>query len=355
MPEAARWELLVSRDDLVVTEVRQLAVPALAADQVELAVERLALTTNNVTYAHFGGPPMNFWNTFPTADSAWGRLPVWGFARVTRSRHPGFSPGERFFGLVPSASHHLVVPAAAARGFADATPDRHFPHPWYGTFQPAGVPDHHDDRRALLRPVYPASFHAADALAAKAGDDGLTVLVTSASSKVAIGIAHRLRGNPNVRTVGLTSADHREFVTGLGLYGQVVSYQDLAALTVEGPVACVDLSGDNALMAVVHGAFQDRLAHFMTLGWTRGVQPPPDLTDPVPERLFAPGVEATAIEAEGVDAYFARYLAAEDEFIASTESWLTVKNDGGPDAVAAVFRGLVDGSHPVDRCTVITP
>ncbi|MGB3442470.1 MAG: DUF2855 family protein [Actinophytocola sp.] len=355
MPEAARWELLVKRDELGVTEVRRVATPELAADQVELAVERLALTMNNVTYARWGDPPMHFWATFPTADPAWGRVPTWGFARVTRSRHPGFGVGERFFGLLPPSSHHLVLPAPISAGFADTTPDRHYPQPWYRTFRPSGEADHREDRRTLVRPIYPASFHAAELLAGKAGDDGLTVLVTSASSKVAIGIAHRLHGNPNVRTVGFTSEHHREFVAGLGLYDAVAGYPDLSVVTADGPVACVDITGDNAVVSAIHGAFRDSLVHFALLGWTHGAQPPLDLADPAPEVLFSPGFEQKAIEAEGEDAFFARYHAAENEFIDATESWLTVKNDGGPDAVAAVFASLVDGTHPPDSCTVLVP
>lgn len=355
MAETARWELLVKRDDLNVTEVRQIATPELDADQVELAVERLALTTNNVTYARWGDTGPSFWNAFPATDPAWGRLPAWGFARVARSRHSDFSVGDRFFGLVPSASHHVVLPAPVARGFVDTTPDRRFPHPWYQTFRPAGDVDHRDDRRTLLRPIYPASFHGADFVAGKAGNGGLTVLLTSASSKVAIGIAHRLHGNSNVRTVGFTSEHNRDFVAGLGLYDAVAGYRDLPAVTIDGPVACVDIAGDNEVLTAIHGTFRESLVHIALLGWTHSAQPPSDLADPAPEIFFAPGVEGMTIEAEGEDAFFARYQAAEDEFIDATESWLTVTNHGGPDAVAAVFRSLVDGTHPANSCTILGP
>jgi hypothetical protein len=353
MPESARWELLVERDDLDVTEVRRPGTPDLAADQVELAVERFALTMNNVTYARWGEP--SFWEVFPTTDPSWGRLPVWGFARVVRSRHPRVSVGDRVFGMMPLSSHHLVRPAPVSSGFVDTTPDRHFPHPWYRTFRPAGGVDDRDDRRTLLRPVHPASFLFADFVARKAGDGGLTLLVTSASSKVAIGIAHYLRGNPNVRTVGLTSAPNRDFVAGLGLYDEVFAYHDLPAITIGGPAACVDITGDTELLTAVHGRFRESLVHIALLGWTHGAQPPSALADPAPEMFLTPGAEAMAIEADGEDAFFARYHAAEDEFIDATESWLTVKNDSGPDAAAAVFRRLVDGTHPVDSCTVLDP
>lgn len=353
MLEAPRWELLVKRDDLETTEVRRVAPPELAADQIELAVERFALSMNNVTYAWCGDPEyMNFWASFPTPDPAWGRVMVWGFVRVSRSGHPGYAVGDRYFGLLPTSSHHIVRPDRLPTGFIDTTPDREFPYPWYRTFQAAGPPDDRDDRRTLLRPVYPASFHAADFVAGQAGG-GVTALVTSASSKVAIGVAHRLRGNANVRTVGVTSDRNREFVTGLGLYDEVTGYQELPVI--DGPVLCLDVTGDNDLLATIHSTYRGHLLHLALLGWTRSVLPPEGMTDPTPEIFFAPGVEAMTIEAEGQDAYHARYNAAEDDFIDATESWLTIAHDNGPEALAAVLRDLVTGTHPVNRCTVLGP
>lgn len=349
-----RWELLVKRDDLVVTDVREADAVALEAGEIELAVERLALTMNNVTYSRWGDiAPMNFWNAFPAPDPTLGRLPVWGYARVARSNHPDFSAGDRFFGYLPSSSHHVVRPAPVSRGFLDATPGRYFAHPWYQKFQRAGAADHREDRRTLLRPVYPASVHVGDFITGKVGD-GLTVIITSASSKVAIGIAYRLRDNANVRTVGLTSGSHTEFVAALGLYDEVTAYDSLPAMP-EGRVLCVDLAGNSKLLASIHGTFQTGLVHVALLGWTHGVQPQAELTDPTPELFFTPAVEDIAISAEGEDAYFARYHAAEDEFIDFTESWLTVANGRGPDAVASVFRSLVDGTHEANACTIITP
>lgn len=356
MSEAARWELLVKRDDLAVTEVREVDAPDLAAGEVELAVERLALTMNNVTYARWGSiPPLSFWEAFPSADPAWGRLPVWGFVRVTRSNHPGCSAGDRFFGYLPSSSHHVVRPEPASRGFVDTTPGRHFAHPWYQTFQPAGETDDRDDRRTLLRPVYPASFHVADFVASRAAGGALTLLLTSASSKVAIGVAHRLRGTANVRTVGLTSAGRKEFVAGLGYYDAVASYDELPSVSVDGPVVAVDLTGDNDLLAAIHGTFAGRLAQVALLGWTHGAQPPPELADPTPELFFTPAVEGGTIEAEGEAAFFTRYHAAEDDFIDATRPWLAVSEGSGPDAVVREFEALVDGSHPADGFTILRP
>jgi hypothetical protein len=355
---SARWELLFKRDDLAVSEVREAEVPELAAGQVELAVERLALTMNNVTYARWGAvPPLNFWDAFPAPDPVLGRVPVWGFVTVARSNHPGYAVGERFFGYVPSSSHHVVTPGPASRGFVDTTEGRYFAHPWYATFQPAGDVDGRDDRRTLLRPIYPASFHVADFVVAKAAGEQLTVLVTSASSKVAIGIAHRLQGVANVRTIGLTG--HAAFVEGLGFFDEVTTYAELP--TVAGPVLVVDLAGDLAVLGAIYGTYGPSLVHVTVLGWTHVTQvdpammatPPP--LDPAPELFFTPAVEGATIEAEGEEAFFARYHAAEDAFIDSTQPWLTVAADGGPEAIAAVFRSLADGTHPADGFTILAP
>jgi len=79
-----------------------------------------------------------------------------------------------------------------------------------------------DDALVVLRPVFWLSFTLDDYLS-RAGHAGRAVIVTSASSKAAIGLAHLLAGR-GVPVVGLTSASHRPFVAGLAVYDQVIPY-----------------------------------------------------------------------------------------------------------------------------------
>ena len=74
----------------------------LAAGEVLLAVDRFALTANNVTYA-VAGDMLNYWSFFP-AEAGWGRIPVWGFGNVVKSRHDAVSTGERLYGYYPMSS-----------------------------------------------------------------------------------------------------------------------------------------------------------------------------------------------------------------------------------------------------------
>ena len=71
-------QLLVKKDHLSQTELRQVPDTALKEGQVRLRVNHFALTSNNITYAAFGDA-MNYWNFYPSGQAGWGIIPVWGF------------------------------------------------------------------------------------------------------------------------------------------------------------------------------------------------------------------------------------------------------------------------------------
>src|SRR5258706_338850 len=76
-----------------------------AAGKVVLRGVRVGMTANNVTYAVMGDA-MHYWVFFPTADRdgvAQGRVPLWGFAVVERSRAPGVEEGTRLYGYLPTS------------------------------------------------------------------------------------------------------------------------------------------------------------------------------------------------------------------------------------------------------------
>ena len=70
--------LLIRKDRLGETRLHSALDAALAAGQVRVAPELLALTANNITYAAFGDS-MDYWRFFPSAEEGWGVLPAWGF------------------------------------------------------------------------------------------------------------------------------------------------------------------------------------------------------------------------------------------------------------------------------------
>ena len=116
-------DFMVKRDDLRECRIAGSKVPELERGQALLRVERFGLTANNITYAVFG-QVMSYWDFFP-AEKGWGRVPMWGFAEVERSKAKDVEPGARVYGYLPPSSYLVVTPAdAGAEGFVDGSPQR---------------------------------------------------------------------------------------------------------------------------------------------------------------------------------------------------------------------------------------
>ncbi|MGX7827299.1 DUF2855 family protein [Actinokineospora sp. 24-640] len=350
------WEVLVKKDDLAVSEIVAEPGAALGDGQVRLATERFALTQINVTYARLGDSLLPFWNVFPGPEG-YGRVPVWAFARVVESRHPEVAEGSRFFGYLPMATGHVVDVDPVARGFVDPAPERAFLHPWYRTYQRVGETDVLDDFRAVLRPLFPASYNLAAFLAEHARAGVKSVLVSSASSKTALGMADLLHRESGLTTVGLTSPGNVDFVRSRGVYGSVATYAEIGSLSLPGPTVFVDFTGQVATLAAVHERFGGQLAHTALVGYTHpdAVVVPPELPGPTPKIFFTPAVEGATIAAEGEDAYFARYHEAEQRFIESVPGWCALERLSGPESVARVFAALAAGEQDPGACHVFTP
>src|SRR3954469_16496505 len=233
-------DFLVKCDELEQTRLADSPPPALAAGQALLRVESFGLTANNVTYAVFGDA-MSYWKFFPSgaASDGWGRVPMWGFADVERSEAQGVEPGTRVYGYLPPSSHLVVTPTRVdASGFVDATEHRAALPAAYNRYQATAADPFYEesteDLQMLLRPLFFTSFLIDDQL----DDDGLAargpVLISSASSKTAIGTAFLLSRRDGVDLIGLTSERSRAFVDGLGIYGRSVLYDEIASLAEEG-------------------------------------------------------------------------------------------------------------------------
>jgi hypothetical protein len=352
-----RWDILVRRDDLA-CEIRPAQAPTLRPGEIRLAVECFGLTSINITYASLPDCPIPFLDLFP-APEGYGRVPVWGFARVEESAHPGVEVGDRLFGYLPMSSHHTLSVEPADDGVVmDVTPHRATLHSWYRTLRVAGPADAEDGRKAVVRPIYPASYTLAAFLAEHAAAGARTVVVTSASSKTAIGMADQLvRQGTDLRTIALTSPANVDFVAGLGLYGTVAAYDDLPAIEADGPVVFVDFTGTAKRLAAVYERFAGRLRHTALVGYTHpgAVVRQPDLGEPTPVIFFSPGVEERAAAAEGRESYFSRYFEAEERFVGLTRPWLDIEEHRGPDAIVALFRALVAGRVPPSQGNSCVP
>ncbi|MER7763270.1 DUF2855 family protein [Streptomyces sp. NPDC097619] len=355
MADLESWDLVVRRDDLDAAEIRPARPAALREGEVRLTAEKFALTAITATYSRLGESDLPFFEAF-AAPEGHGRVPTWGYARVTESRHPGVAVGTRYYGFLPLSSEVVLTASPTERGFADTAPERDYLHPWYREYLPAGEPDAFDDHRLLLRPLYPASFNLAEHLGAS--DTPRTVLITSASSKTALALAGLVRDRADLTTVGVTSAAHLEFVRARGLYDRVLTYEDLPTATLGGPVVLVDFTGQAARLFTLYEHFQPVLEDALLVGYTHPgaeIEPPDALTDPVPWIFFTPTQEGLLIGKEGEESYRARYAASEESFVRSTPAWLDVVHASGPEALLTAYRALMSNALPPHTGTVLTP
>jgi hypothetical protein len=355
------YDFLVRKDALHETRVAPVDTPQLGAGQVLAAVDRFAFTANNVTYAVFG-EMMQYWHFWP-APEGWGRIPVWGFADVVRSAHPGVPVGERLFGYWPMSTHAVLEPTAVtAGGFADATAHRQHLHALYNSYtRVAGDPGYdpaHEDQQMLLRVLFLTSFLIDDFLADNDFFGARAVVIGSASSKTGLALAHCLHANRRgrVEVVGLTSPRNRGFVEGLGCYDRVVAYDEVASLP-KTPSVFVDMAGDAGVVRAVHEHFGDALKYSCVVGATHwdNVSMGQALPGPSPTLFFAPDQVAKRTKDWGADGLQQKMGAAWTAFLPPSSRWIRVVRSAGPEAVARVYQEVLAGRATPDEGHVLSP
>ena len=348
------WDFLVARTDLRQAKVAPAAWPDLAEGEARLAIERFALTANNITYAVFG-EAMRYWDFFP-APEGFGRIPVWGHATVEASNHPELAVGQRFYGYYPMSTHLTVTPRMTRTGFADAAPHRADLPPVYNQYR-AAAPSPLDDHQALLQPLFITGFLIEDFLDENDLFGARSVVLTSASSKTAISLAFQLKQRGKARVVGLTSARNAAFVAGLGFYDQVVTYDAVADAPIEAPAVLVDFAGDAPLRRAVHERFGDALAYSCVVGGTHWEAGPSDgrLPGPRPIFFFAPDRIRKRAADWGPGGLDERHDAAWARFVADATRWMTVRHGVGPAAVAEVYQAVLEGRAGPEAGHILQP
>ena len=340
-------DFLVKRDDLRACRIADSATPEPAAGQALLRVDTFGLTANNVTYAVMG-EAMSYWDFFP-AEDGWGRVPMWGFAEVERSEADGVEPGTRVYGYLPPSSHLLLTPVDAdASGFVDGSPHRAaLPsayHRYLATDADAFYRADTEDVQMLLRPLFFTSFLIDDQLDEEELTGRGPIVISSASSKTAIAAAFLLAQRQEVELIGLTSAGNAEFVSGLGIYGQVATYEEIAGLE-RGPATYVDVSGDATVRHAVHSHFGDELVHSMAVGvthWEELGSGEGELPGPTPSFFFAPDRVVKRSKDWGRPGLEQRVADAWHPFCEWTGGWLETIPGQGFEGVRSAYLDVLE-------------
>ncbi|TDN21278.1 DUF2855 family protein, partial [Lactobacillus crispatus] len=147
-----------------------------------------------------------------------------------QSQHADIAVGERLFGYLPMATH-LVIEAAGVtpKGLRDGAAHRQEVSPVYNTYsRVSGDPafaGRKGDEQALMRPLFMLSFLVDDYLAENEFFGARSLILSSASSKTAFGLAHLAHTQRKpIKVIGLTSKGNVPFVQSLGCYDEIVTY-----------------------------------------------------------------------------------------------------------------------------------
>jgi hypothetical protein len=353
---------IVARDDLArckLIETSMASVADLPDETLLVKVDRFAFTANNITYAMLGDQ-LKYWQLFPAPDG-FGNIPVWGFGQVIASKHPQIAEGELLFGYFPMATH-LVIEAAdvSKRGLRDAAAHRQGVAPVYNAYaRVSGDPafaGRQGDYQALLRPLFMLSFLVDDALAEADFYGARSVILSSASSKTAFGLAHLLSLREPIRVIGLTSAANADFVKSLGCYDEVVSYDGLSSLSTKQPVAFVDMAGNGELRSKLHRHFGDRLAYSGRIGLTHQSRSgdEPDLPGAKPTWFFAPDQIRKRAKEWGPGGIEQRFGNAWSGFAPKLDGWIKVIEGRGPEVVRQIYLNTLGGRVAPDQGHILS-
>ena len=356
-------DFIVARNDLQQCKTIETRLPDAAQlpdGALLIKIDRFAFTANNITYAVLGDQ-LKYWQLFPAPES-FGNIPVWGFGDVIASRHPGISDGESLFGYFPMATH-LVIEAAdvSKRGLRDAAAHRQGVAPVYNIYArvsgDAAYAGRQGDYQALLRPLFMLSFLVDDSLAENEFYGARSVMLSSASSKTAFGLAHLLHTlRKDVRVIGLTSAANAGFVGSLGCYDEVVTYDRVTSMPSDQPVAFVDMAGNSALRETLHRHFGDQMKYSGRVGLThRGTSPDePPLPGAKPVWFFAPDQIRKRAKEWGPGGIETRFGNAWTGFAPMLDRWLKVIEGKGPATVKQVYLDTLNGRVPPDQGHILS-
>lgn len=240
---------------------------------------------------------------------------MWGFATVALSSHPEIKVGERVFGYLGMSRYLLLPVEERVNKYNFYVPRPHLPEGEHQFQWPDLLADSVSDRRPynqmtrcgsdplysstkedeimVYRPLFWTSFWCEDWLHSTGVPKSATnILISSASAKTAYclafvfglrrtngkvalpsGTSWSRSGDESVgkpRIVGLTSKKNLKFTKSLGLYDEVLTYDDVDQLAANANAkwVYVDVAGNGPLNRKISSVLHSRIIKGVSLGMT---------------------------------------------------------------------------------------
>ena len=346
------------KSDLTKTRIVESKDFSLDDGEITVAIENFAFTANNVTYG-VAGDTIGYWQFFKTAkdeDNLWGCIPVWGVGKVIESNSVEINIGERLFGYFPPANMLSLKPIKITdQSFSDGKDHRRdLPAVYNNYIRLSGDADYEsemDNIRSLLFPLHITSFCICDALEEKDYYGAEQILIVSASSKTAIGLAQGLEeasSSPSI--IGLTSQKNLDFVKNLGCYDEVITYDEISSVNFQNKSVIVDMAGSREILGTLHGSLRDNMLKCLTVGmthWDNDVTAEDALGQAMlrerTEFFFAPAHIQKRVKDWGYDGYNQKTNEFMKTRSLQSSHWMKIREVNGIENFISIYNQFVKG------------
>lgn len=351
-------EFQVKKDTLPQHRIVEREEPPLGDGEIRLKIDQFAFTANNLTYG-VAGYSLGYWQFFPAADNAdqaWGIIPVWAFADVVESDNEAVPVGDRLYGYFPPATYLTMHPQdVTEQTLVDGTAHRQSLPPLYNRYRRILADPTYDKRsdtaRILLAPLHITSFCLWDCLKDNNWYGAQQIIIVSASSKTSLGLAYGLSSDDaSPPVIGLTSERNVDFVTGTGLYQDVISYASISEVLAARPSVVVDMAGNAAVSISLQERLGESLSYYIRVGITHwdaqgSKQAFSEAAEPAKqENFFAPNYILQRFKDWGPAEFDKRSSAFLAEAAKATFGWMTVDTREGLEGLAEIYPSFCDGS-----------
>lgn len=328
----------------------------LSEGQVRVKIDKFALTANNVTYAVVG-EQIGYWQFFPPIaqsgdkENEWGVLPVWGFADVVESSNTDIPIGERLFGYFPPATH-LVMQASnvGATSWIDASAHRsHLPAAYNMYRRVQHEPNYNpafEDDRMLLYPLHITAFALYDYFQSNDWFGAKQLVMLSASSKTSTGLAYGIANDSTApKQIALTSKRNLQMVSGLAVYDETFSYDDINKIDASVATVIVDMSGNGDVLNALHKHLGANMKFCSNVGVTHwnNMSTGPDFIKERSEFFFAPSQIQLRLKEWGPQGFEQKSREYMSVSIGKSREWLKMTEIDGLEGMQEIFEDVCDG------------
>ncbi len=341
--------LYIKKTNIRISKIVLPTIPKLSEGEVLLKVKKYALTSNNITYAVMGFQ-LKYWNFFP-ADELWGIIPVWGFAEVVDSKNTKINVGELCYGYFPMANY-LIVKAGGINEFSfkDISEHRRDMAPIYNTYNRISAdsiyPEYAEDYIPIIQPLFATSFLNYNFLKSENFFGARNIVITSASSKTALGLAFMLYKNKpqnQLNIIGLTSEKNVNFVKIAGFYDSVFIYKEVDQKLTQGATTIVDMAGNEKLLVKIYHVLGDNLKFVSKIGITDWTAAALNSKIPMAKFFFAPAYAEEFYKMHGAKEANSRITESMISFIQRAKEWIRIKKIENYEDLQKIYLDLVNG------------